>query len=200
MNSNLVPPGGEPKTRKDLLDPKWKGKIAMAIPWAPGFAWYELAYSFQDYGQTWIDAFVAQQPIIIPAGQNANQLLARGEFALCVAACGGTQATALLKENAPIRVAWLDDYFYVSPIGPTLIKNAPHPNAARVFINWFFTPAGQQFLTQEVAAFPNQAGIPLTQPWQQGWTRPKEIRWFNRDSDGALGLQWQKKAEVLFKK
>ncbi|HLG70495.1 MAG TPA: extracellular solute-binding protein [Chloroflexota bacterium] len=198
INTKLVKPEDEPKTHNDLTDPKWKGKISWQVPWAAGYGWNEYYLSKKYYGQEWVTKMQAQD---ISFGSNSNDALnqiARGEYAIGLANNGNDLATRLIKSGQPLKAVWPDDFVYGSANGFSALNGAPHPNAAKVFVNWWFTKAGQQ-LYEDLGQFPNRADMPGKEDWMKGFDHPKEF-WWPKASDDALAAPTQKEAAAAFKK
>ncbi len=141
-NTKLVSAGEAPKSWEDLLNPKWKGAIGMTTDVR---AWYIIALGEGGWGVEKTENFLKklkQQEIIWTRGHSAAiPLLEAGEFKIM-----GEQllryAWQSQEKGAPI------DWCRTSPVpisGGTffLTKKAPHPNAARLYIEWLFSPPGQ---------------------------------------------------------
>jgi ABC-type Fe3+ transport system substrate-binding protein len=97
-----------------------------------------------------------------------------------------------------LKAAWTDDFVYGSANGFSMLKGAPHPNAAKAFVNWWFTEAGQR-LYADLGQFPNRADIPGKEDWMKGFDRAKEF-WWPKAADDALAEPNQKEAASYFKK
>jgi len=198
VNTKLVKPGDEPKTRLDLTDPKWKGKILWLAPWTAGFGWNEYYLAKKQYGQAWVTKMQGQN---VTFGSNSNDginQIARGEYAIGLSYIGGALATRLIQDGQPLKAVWPDDFVYGSANGFSVLKGAPHPNAAKVFVNWWFTDAGQRFYA-DLGQFPNRADIPGKEGWMKGFDHAKEF-WWAKAADDALAAPNQKEAASYFKK
>jgi ABC-type glycerol-3-phosphate transport system substrate-binding protein len=79
-----------------------------------------------------------------------------------------------------------------------LLNGAPHPNAAKVLLNWWIDEPGQKF-EAGVGVWPSRADVPLKEDWQNGVTHPKQ-RFTNLDVPDDAVLAGQKEAASLFKK
>ena len=198
VNTKLVPSGQEPKTHEDLTDPKWKGKILWQAPWAPGYGWNEYYLSKKYYGPEWVTKMQAQDVTFGANTADGINQLARGEYALALANSSNDLATRLIKAGQPLKADWPDDFVYGSANGFSLLKGAPHPNAAKVFINWWYTQAGQQFYA-DLGQFPNRTDIPGKEDWMKGFDHPKEF-WWPKASDDKLSKPNQNEAAKAFKK
>jgi ABC-type Fe3+ transport system substrate-binding protein len=145
-NSNAVNPN-EFASYWDLTQPKWKGKIVAVDPRMRGmdnpvlFFYYhsKLGPEFirKLYGGT--DVTIARdyrQPV---------DWLASGKFALCIP-CVSDEMDRAMQQGLPVRqMVGLREGGTLSSSGGTLtlLQNAPHPNAAKVFVNWLLSREGQ---------------------------------------------------------
>jgi ABC-type Fe3+ transport system substrate-binding protein len=159
-NTNQVPAADVPKTFADLLDPKWKGKIAWTndpTPQGPpGFIYNILTVMGQDKGMDYLRRFAAQEPVFIPASQRVvlDKVVA-GEYPIGVMTFNHHAAISA-RDGAP--VAWIR----MEPLLETinliaLLKDAPHPNAARLLVEFILSEDGQKVLAENdyVPANPN---------------------------------------------
>ena len=130
---------------KVLTDPRWKGRIGTATP-ASGGSSYAFCYMFlvalrEQYGEAFMRKVAANKPDIYASKAPLFERLAAGEYALMDQGSSGTLSEQYLK-GAPIR--WV--YPAPTPVSMTsqsISKNAPHPNAARLFQEWCTSAEGQ---------------------------------------------------------
>lgn len=154
-NTQLVARDQAPKSWEDLLDPKWKGKIALD---EENFSWY--GAMTQKWGKEKTQRYMralAKQDIQLRNGQTLiAQLMAAGEFS--VAMVLAHRIEKMKEQGAP--VAWVTtlDPVTVSlhPIG--LAAKAPHPNAAKLFVDFILSKDGQQLLLS-IERTPARPGI-----------------------------------------
>jgi ABC-type Fe3+ transport system substrate-binding protein len=146
-NTSLVPKGTQPKTYQDLLDPKWSGKIAWnALPSTSGgvgFIGTVLSEMGQERGMAYLRAFAKQKVANVPAAarQVLDQVIA-GEYAIALQIFNH-HAVISAKKGAPV------DWIKMEPATGTLSvigiqKNAPHPNAAKLLVDFIISKEGQQ--------------------------------------------------------
>jgi iron(III) transport system substrate-binding protein len=197
INTNLVPPGQEPQTHLDLTDPKWKGKILWQAPWMAGLGWNEYYLSKKFYGQDWVTKMQAQNIIFSQNQNDGMNQLARGEAAIALADGANDLANRLIQAGQPLKAVWPDDFVYGSANGFSVIKGGPHPNAAKVFVNWWFTQDGQQLMAN-FGQFPNRTDVQLAQTWMKGSDTPK-LFWYPTSTDDAQSAPTQKEAAAAFK-
>ena len=148
-NTNEIKPEDVPKTYDDLLNPKWKGKIAWTndpTPQGPpGFIHNILTTMGQDKGMAYLRKFAAQEPVFIPASQRVvlDKVIA-GEYPLAVMTFNHHSAISA-AQGAP--VAWIR----MEPLSESvnligILKDAPHPNAARLLEEFILSDEGQKVL------------------------------------------------------
>ncbi len=145
-NTSLIPPAEAPRTWDDLLDPRWKGHMAwtseLAAQGAPGFICNALTMRGPEKGMAYLRQFAAQEPISIASSPRAvlDQVVS-GEQWIGVMMYNHHAA---ISAAAGAPVAWVRMEPLVglfSILG--IAKDAPHPNAARLFESYVLSPEGQ---------------------------------------------------------
>ena len=156
-NTKLVSAAEAPKSWQDLLDPKWKGQIG--VPASSIKQWAVLALAEGGWGMEKTENFLKrlkEQDPKFGAGYSATHaLLIAGEFKI--------QAQGYVyhifqsqKKGAPVNWSRVDPIMITGPAF-LMSKNAPHPNAANLFLEWLFSPQGLLLwdkITMNGAAFP----------------------------------------------
>jgi iron(III) transport system substrate-binding protein len=200
IDVNAVPLDRAPKTLQDLLDPKWKGKIAWhasSVAGATGFAGYILASMGEERGMEYLRALAKQQIINVEASSRAvlDQVIA-GEYPLALMIFIN-HAVISARKGAPS--AWLKvEPLPVALDAISLLKDAPHPNAARLLIDFLTSEEGQQVFRQ-ADYLPALPQVPTMTPglrpadgkFEATYLRPAEI-----DRNVA---RWSKVVEELFR-
>jgi iron(III) transport system substrate-binding protein len=134
-NPTLVTEADAPKTWDDLLDPKWKGKIAVDDRLRP------FIYATEFWGEERVNEYLTklkdQEPKFRSGESATTALLLAGESHLVIGSFLGSLPE---QEGNPWAFANLDEVFSTVSIGdgPTYAPTAPHPNASRLWINWYF--------------------------------------------------------------
>jgi iron(III) transport system substrate-binding protein len=147
-NKNLVDPK-EFRSYWDLVNPKWRGKILSLDPRQPGRqrVGARFLYNIPDLGAPFLSRLFTEMDITVSReDRQAMDWLAVGKFPLCIF-CGDIEKARV--QGLPVdefnTYAWKEGSAIYSGSNGTvaLMGNAPHPNAARVFINWLLSREGQ---------------------------------------------------------
>jgi iron(III) transport system substrate-binding protein len=158
-NTNLVKPG-EIKSVWDFLNPKWKGKIGardIRQP-GPGNGAMRFFYYSPKIGPDFIKRLFGQMDVtLFRDTRQGVDWLANGKFAICFF-CSADEVRKANAQGLPVDTfgAMSEGAGLVSLYGTIVLpNNAPHANAARVFINWFLSRDGQIALQREL----NKSGL-----------------------------------------
>jgi iron(III) transport system substrate-binding protein len=136
-----------PASFKDLLDPKWKGKIVKAHP---GYSGTILTATFEmvrDIGWDFYENLAKQNIMQVQSATDPPKKLSLGERS--VMADGTEYNVFLLKEaGQPVDTIYPTEGtpFIIGPNG--IFKAAPNPNAAKLFQNYCFTPEAQGIIIE----------------------------------------------------
>ena len=161
-NTQLLDPR-EYRSYWDFLNPKLRGKImstdirrlrGAGIPW-------QFLYYYPDLGPKFLRRLFGEMDVTMVADlRQAVDWLGSGKFALCLPVQGGTIFKA---KNQGLPVDQFESYHFKEGVNLSsafgslaLLNRAPHPNAAKVFINWLLSREGQT-LFQKVISVPGDA-------------------------------------------
>lgn len=142
-NTTLVKKEEAPKSFADLLDPKWKSKIVKAHPGYSGTIMTATYQMQRDLGWGFFEKLAAQNVMQVQSASDPPKRLALGERA--VMADGVEYLIFAEKEkNQPVEPVYATEGTPMI-IGPNgLFKDAPNPNAARLFQSFCFSGECQQ--------------------------------------------------------
>ena len=137
-----------PRRLDDLLNPKWKGKIA-STPYAASFDRLASIIGLEKT-RDFLKRFTQNVAGLIRCGE--EERIASGEFIMLGLNCGSYEAERAHRQGMPISARVLDDvpivgYWYLS-----IPKNSTHPNLATLFAGFLLTPEGQKARYESVGA------------------------------------------------
>jgi iron(III) transport system substrate-binding protein len=144
-NTNLVKAEDAPKSFADLLDPKWAGKMVKAHPSYSGTIMTATYQMSRDLGWDYFEKLAKQRVMQVQSSADPPKRLSLGERAVMVD--GNEYNIFQMKDQGlPVEVVYPTEGapLIVGPNG--IFKNAPNPNAARLFNNYCFTAEAQQFI------------------------------------------------------
>ena len=145
-NNKLVNPK-EFTTYWDLLNPKWKGKITGADPRMGGMDTLVIFFFYHPkLGPEFMRRLYGEMDVTIARDyRQPIDWLAAGKFAICMP-CNSRETKNAIKQGLPIgQIVELKEGGTMTSGGGTisLIDKAPHPNAAKLFVNWLLSREGQ---------------------------------------------------------
>ena len=149
INTDLVKEAEAPKTFDDLLNPRWKGKMAWHatadLSGPPGFIGNVLTQMGKEKGMVYLRKLAEQKIMVLPTSQRGvmDQMIS-GEYQVQLMAVTH-HAVISSKQSAPVR--WLK----VEPLIITgsyvgLVGKAPHPNASKLLSEFLLSDEGQTVL------------------------------------------------------
>ena len=173
INTKLMK-ADEIKSYKDFLDPKWKGKILIDDPrvGGPGQSKFHLFYVHKDLGASFIRALAEQKPVLLRDREQALRWLAEGRYPVLL---GVSKASIIsMKEaGAPIDLVPPQQMkeggsLHMGTGGVALFNKAPHPSAAKVYINWLLTKEGQTEFSRAIELPSRRLDVPkdMAEPWE----------------------------------
>jgi iron(III) transport system substrate-binding protein len=144
-NTKTVSAAEAPKTWKDLLDPKWKGKMVTAHPGYSGVIATHVLALVHLHGWDYFKALAQNKLMIVQSANDPATVVSSGERVVGVNG-GDYSAYQLKKKGNPIEIVYPREGvpLVVSPTAITAF--APHPNAARLFTDFTFTREVQQVM------------------------------------------------------
>ena len=145
-NTAKVKPADAPKSWQDLLDPKWKGQIAIGDPSFSGFdAVWDVVIT-KMYGWQYYEKLAKNNPLVQRSTFDTLTALNSGERTVGV--MSDTQAVDSAAKGNPIAAVYPSDGT-VMILGMTaVLKDAPQPNTARLFTEFLLGPEHGKILIE----------------------------------------------------
>jgi iron(III) transport system substrate-binding protein len=147
---------------EQLLDPKFRGKIVILNPTGGSSrqSLYHLAFT---YGEGFLRDLLTKQEIIV-TDDNRQQVewVVRGKYPIAI----GFSVTLLIpfeKQGLGKNVMAVEDKIIRTTTGSGVIclfEGAPHPNAAKVYINWLLSQKTQEKLTKNIVHNSRRIDVP----------------------------------------
>jgi ABC-type Fe3+ transport system substrate-binding protein len=155
----------ELQTGRELLDPRWRGRIVLQDPRA-GSGQAQLMLLLIVYGEDFVRDLLTKQDVAVTGDiRQMAEWVVRGRYPIGIGV--NTDQQLMFREQGlglnvkPVR----------SPVALgggfgslQLMSQAPHPNAVRVFVNWLLTRDAQAQLTQAVGSNSRRVDVPTVDP------------------------------------
>ena len=143
-NSSLVKGKDIPRRMADVLDPKWKGKIA-STPYAAGLR----EFATPDFlGREKMIDFTKklskQIAGLMRCGE--SERITSGEFLMLVFTCGGNDVNVLKRTGAPVAHTVIEEGTVLHMRYAAIPKNSQSPNIGALLINYLMSAEGQEML------------------------------------------------------
>jgi len=148
-NKNVLAPEKSPKAWVDLLRPELKGRKLIIQDSAAGTAFNQMYLLEKRLGADFMRKWGAQQPVIVATSAQLIDMLVRGE-----ALVGATVDHFRAFEPDAVKAGIVGVYpsegmpLALAPIA--IFKDAPHPNAARLFVDYMLSEEGQNLLAIDI--------------------------------------------------
>jgi ABC-type Fe3+ transport system substrate-binding protein len=145
-NTQLIASNIAPRNYHDLLDPRWKGKMVWnpkSMTGAWGFIDTAVRTMGEPQGMDYLHALARQEIVPLPIAIRAvlDRVIA-GEYAIGLE-MNNTHVAVSAAQGAPIAFVPLDRVSETLQVSG-ITKGAPHPNAARLFVDFMVSRAGQE--------------------------------------------------------
>jgi len=142
-NTNAVKPGEAPRDWGELLQPKWKGKLAIddnEVEWYVSM----LDYLGRDKGTAFMRALAQQEPQFRRGHTLLSKLLVAGDFPLAIV--HAAEMDEAKKTGAPVDWVRTLDPIVTSPSVIALAARAPNPQGGRRLIDFILSEEGQKII------------------------------------------------------
>jgi iron(III) transport system substrate-binding protein len=162
INTRQVRPD-EVGSAQALLDGKWRGKISAHDPTVGGSGIGQATRFYLRFGEDFVRAlYVEQKPAIARDRRQLTDWLVHGAYPISLDA-EDDQVERLRREGLPVAAVYrLSDMASTVSAGVgqmALADRAPHPNAARLFVNWMATKEGAETYARARGEAPTRKDI-----------------------------------------
>jgi len=199
VNTKMLTPDKYPKTWIDLTDARFKKLISSARADKSGSSYMQLCNVIAIYGDKGWDIY---------KGIMKNMVISASSGAVSKFVNDGEQAVGItLEDNAfryvagggPVAIVYPTDGTVAAPDGIALLKGAPNPENAKIFIDWCLSKPVQEYLVDAIARRPvridckDPKGLaPLstikTIPYDFGWAAENKAEFIAQFADIAMEL------------
>jgi iron(III) transport system substrate-binding protein len=144
-NSKLIPANEAPRTWKDLLDPRWKGKMVTAHPGYSGVIATHVLALVHLHGWDYWKQLAQNKLMLVQSAVDPSGVVASGERPIAVDG-GHYTFYQTRKKGNPVEVVFPKEGVPLVVSPSAITSFAPHPNAARLFTDFVFSRELQQVL------------------------------------------------------
>jgi iron(III) transport system substrate-binding protein len=190
FNTHLIPPGIAPKALRDLLDPRWKGKMAITST-TTGSRW--IGNALETSGREFLDK-LAEQDISVQdmAPASLINLVVSGEIPLSPTIFDAN-VTLAKQKGAPVE--WRPLEPVVTTVGSAgLLARASNPHTALLFIDYLLSKEGQQLIMKGGLWSPREDVGSVAQKFRKSYLDEK----YSSEEMEAKIAQWETLMRQLF--
>jgi iron(III) transport system substrate-binding protein len=137
----------------DLLNPKLRGKIGISDPRTPGSGNSTWSHMLSVKGEEYLEKLVAQNLLVARDLRSLGEHLSSGKMAVTLG-IGYSELLPFIKAGLPVAPLPYPREGLDTTVGNgnlMVIKNPPHPNAAKVFANWLLGRDGQEIFGRSMS-------------------------------------------------
>jgi len=138
-NPEHVQPASVPRSAMDFLKPEFKGRLVTAYPSDDDAALYAFYTIVKKYGWRYMDIYMAQQPKFVRGHLGVARSVGSGES---LASFDSSMTAVVAAQRAGGKLAVVAPLYDPMPVfftAEAILKDAPHPNAAKLFVSWYLS-------------------------------------------------------------
>ena len=175
---------GEVTTWKDLLAPKFKGKLVSDDPTGSGGGANDVGnfLKIDGLGEEFIqDLYVGQETTFLSDARQEIDGLAQGKF-IAGWSLHQAETDTAIADGLPLKLIWPDDAPPVKTSGSGLMainNKAPHPNAAKLLVSWLACQEGNALWNEALVTASSRSDVPLAEGVQEYTVLDPDVDYFN---------------------
>ena len=160
-NKEIVGPGEAPRRYEDLTDPKWRDHIVMANPsahattisWLVGLK--ENVFASEAAWMKFLEGLAANKPMFVSSFGPTPAPVESGQKKIAIS----MPKYIITKAPAPLDWARVEQPLLGTPRGIGISARAPHPSAARLFVDYWLSREAMQMLADQVGEYVLHQGV-----------------------------------------
>jgi iron(III) transport system substrate-binding protein len=178
----------------DFLNPALRGKIAIRDSSRPNAAAFVLALMQDRKGADFVKRFLTEmRPTIYESPKQIFNAVVRGGAGLAIGA-RETEYSRCVLDGGCKNIIEPDGFEYILSWGVAIFKNAPHKEAATIWVNWLLSKEGQQVMVEKWAKHNIDGAVSMRKDVAPAkdhekslpdFSRPHEYMWVAHDKEGA---------------
>jgi ABC-type Fe3+ transport system substrate-binding protein len=142
-NTEKVASADVPNSALDFLKPQFAGKMVTPYPADDDVTLWVFYHIVQKYGWSYMDKYMAAKPNLIQGHLGQQRSIGSGQNLVTFDSIYNI-TTILKKQGMPVDTHFAEvDATPIWPLSGAIFKDAPHPNAAKLFLTWLLEPAQQ---------------------------------------------------------
>jgi len=146
-NKDKVTPEDAPKAWTDLLDPRWKGRVATGHPAFSGCTGTWALGVKKVHGWDFFEKLALNNPRVGRSAVDPMTMINAGECLVGVGSANNSYASA--DKGNPIGIVHPSDGLVLCVTPSGIPAHAPHPNAAKLFMEWMLSPEYARAITAD---------------------------------------------------
>lgn len=173
-NTKKVSKSEAPKSWKDVLDPKWKGRIASIDPRKSGPARLWVAAMVQKFGWDYFKKLAKNKPLMLKSFSTSAVALVSGEADIVIPGNEGDILKRRVK-GEPVDNVYPKEGLLFRTGRTGICKSSPHPNAAKLWIEFEGSREGQTLLNRVRGYVPTRSDVNLKHPRPAEAIKPENM-------------------------
>ena len=153
VKTGAIPRDQLPTTWKELLDPVWHRQMALKDAQTGGSAYAQYYFLRDRYGVSYWEQFADQMPMIYKSEDHGLDALIRGDVKIAAGVLGYKVYQYSQLQGEPVEAIWPTDGVPVC-LGPVaILRTCPHPNTAKLFVEYILSREGQAAITRLLGSY-----------------------------------------------